>query len=366
MGKYSNLIRHIALDRGISQDDKAKAIESLLNRQNVLDGGPGSGNFGHKGRPGKRGGSGEGEGESEGSSGGSEGSKTAPSANASISFHENTAGYTPKKHTPGKVLSKMAKIAWQYKQYSPDYVGERRELINKWNDLVPAAKAEGVAGKDLNELFNNYDKGLEKDLTEKYSKLSKSPEWNEAVEIRKEMQGLSRFGEGGKKRAALAARLEELEGKMNKPSQAQKPKDKPKPQKVVTKDPEHPVTKYKEDQFAIIQETNPMRDNYHTGIRKPSDIQSAKEAFGNGDDFVYPDFTKEDAEEALKSGKITVYSSHPIQNGNFVTPSRMMAGDYAGEGKVYSKTIPVNDVAWINSSEGQLAKVPRRIQPRNS
>ncbi len=56
---------------------------------------------------------------------------------------------------------------------------------------------------------------------------------------------------------------------------------------------------------------------------------------------------------------MTVYSSHPIENGAFVTPSKMQAKDYAGGGKVYSAKVKTSDVAWIDASEGQLAKVER-------
>lgn len=71
-----------------------------------------------------------------------------------------------------------------------------------------------------------------------------------------------------------------------------------------------------------------------------------------------PDFTLVDAAKALKKGKVTVYSSYPIENGVFVTPSKMEAESYAGDGKVYSKEMNLDDVAWIDSNEGQVAVVP--------
>jgi len=89
----------------------------------------------------------------------------------------------------------------------------------------------------------------------------------------------------------------------------------------------------KEKQFAIIQASNPMKDDIHTGIRSADEILTAEEAFSplieSGDE-ASPDFTAADMADALKSGQITVYSSYPITNGVFVTPSRMMAEDYAG------------------------------------
>ena len=114
----------------------------------------------------------------------------------------------------------------------------------------------------------------------------------------------------------------------------------------------------KDLQFRIIQEMNPMRDDIHTGVRSPEDILVAKEAFQSKtdeDSYAYPDFTKADGIAALKRGSVTVYSSHPILPGAFVTPSRMQAKDYAGGGNVYSARVPIEDVAWLHSDEGQYA-----------
>lgn len=120
--------------------------------------------------------------------------------------------------------------------------------------------------------------------------------------------------------------------------------------------------KHKQAQLEIVQNTNPMTDDYHVGIRTVEDIRTAEEAFKEADPdeaYVYPDFTEDDAQEALSNGKITVYSSYPIGQGVFVSPSRMMAEDYAGGGKIYSAEVSLKDVAWINDSEGMLAKVDR-------
>lgn len=121
--------------------------------------------------------------------------------------------------------------------------------------------------------------------------------------------------------------------------------------------------KQKVDQFKIIQENNPMLDDYHVGIRKPSDIKTWKEVIdsddGSGESFAWGDFSQKDAKAALKSGKITIYSSYPINQGVFVSTSKVQAEEYAGGkgNKVYSKTVPLDDVAWINGDEGQFAKV---------
>lgn len=126
----------------------------------------------------------------------------------------------------------------------------------------------------------------------------------------------------------------------------------------------------KQKQLDIINVTNPMLDDYHTGIRNVEDIKTFAEAMDEArkdaekyeyDEWSsYPDEDNEMLQDALNSGVITIYSSKPIVNGNFVTPSRMQAEDYAGGrgNKVYEKTVPVTDVAWINVEEGQYAKVP--------
>ncbi|MBQ6052895.1 MAG: hypothetical protein IJL30_06380 [Clostridia bacterium] len=113
-------------------------------------------------------------------------------------------------------------------------------------------------------------------------------------------------------------------------------------------------------QLEIIQQTNPATDDYHTRIRSIDDIKTAEEVFTNdSDDYFYPDFTQEDAQRALDAGEITVYSSKRIENGVFVSPSIMNAKDYAGgqNRQVYSKIVKTEDIAWIDSSEGQYAKI---------
>lgn len=123
---------------------------------------------------------------------------------------------------------------------------------------------------------------------------------------------------------------------------------------------------YKERQLAIILSSNPADDenrSYHTWIRNVNDIHTFREAMENdgfteNDDFT-PDFKAADVREALRSGNVTVYSSHPIMNGAFVTPSRMEAQNYAGGGRVYSQKVRLSDIAWIDGLQGQLAKIRR-------
>lgn len=109
----------------------------------------------------------------------------------------------------------------------------------------------------------------------------------------------------------------------------------------------------KANQLKVILETNPAKDDIHTWIRSIFDIKTFEEAMKDEESFSYPDFTKNDAERALKENKITIYSSNQIGQGVFITPSKMQAQDYAGNKKIYSKEINFNEVAWINADEGQ-------------
>ena len=104
-------------------------------------------------------------------------------------------------------------------------------------------------------------------------------------------------------------------------------------------------------QFAVIQSSNAAEDDYHTWIRSADEIKTFDEALRDPEwadyDSFDPDYTAAMAREALKSGTITVYSSKRIGKGTFVTPSRMEVESYATNGKVFEKTVPLADVAWI-------------------
>ena len=117
----------------------------------------------------------------------------------------------------------------------------------------------------------------------------------------------------------------------------------------------------KQKQLDIILKSNPAEDDYHTWIRSVDDIKTYEEALQEELDGetqgLTPDFKKADLEKALETGKMTVYSSYPIEQGIFVTPSKMEAQSYAGSEKVYSKEISLDDVAWIDTLQGQYAKV---------
>lgn len=127
------------------------------------------------------------------------------------------------------------------------------------------------------------------------------------------------------------------------------------------------ATEEKREQFEIIQKNNPMQDDYHVGIRSPKDIKTWQEAMKDDESFSWGDFSKEDAEKALKSGEITIYSSYDIKQGTFVSTSKIQAEEYAGGkgSKIYERKVPLNEVAWINGDEGQYAKVSNSSSTKN-
>ena len=118
----------------------------------------------------------------------------------------------------------------------------------------------------------------------------------------------------------------------------------------------------KQAQLDYILKNNPAnKDSNATWIRKIEDINTLDEALKQPDWVGYnefnPDYTSEMAMKAIKSGKIKVYSSNPIEKGNFVTPSKMEAQSYSSNGKIFEKEIPIKDVAWIDPTQGQYAPV---------
>lgn len=130
---------------------------------------------------------------------------------------------------------------------------------------------------------------------------------------------------------------------------------------IVNANTQNTKSEYKNKQLEAINKSNPADDSYHTWIRSTDDIKTFDEAFFEDGEYsgMDPDFTESMAQESKETGKITVYSSYPIENGVFVSPSQMEASQYAGGDatKLYSKEVNINDVAWIDGAEGQYAKV---------
>lgn len=131
--------------------------------------------------------------------------------------------------------------------------------------------------------------------------------------------------------------------------------------KVVAKSAK-PLTKAQK--LEIIKKNNFANDDYHTWIRNENDILDFNDARKYtlddiGDVSSYPDVTKDLLDAAEKSGKIKVYSSKPFSLGGFVSPSKMQAQDYAGKGKIYEGVFDIDDIAWLNADEGQIARLPK-------
>jgi len=123
-----------------------------------------------------------------------------------------------------------------------------------------------------------------------------------------------------------------------------------------------PLTKAQKAELII--KSNPMVDDYHTGIRNAEDILDFNEARqftidDIGDVSSYPDVTQEILDNAAKTRKIRLYSSRPFSVGSFVSPSKMQAQDYAGKGKIYEGVFDIDDIAWLNADEGQIARLPK-------
>jgi len=123
-------------------------------------------------------------------------------------------------------------------------------------------------------------------------------------------------------------------------------------------------------QLAVIQRANPMQDDYHTGIRTVDDIRTFAEAWQDEQRYRdcadWGDFTHEQAREALRSGFVTVYSSHDIKQGDFVTTSYTHALQYAGADPQGVKTaiVPLNAVAWIDIDQRVFTGVQRTNKPQ--
>lgn len=108
----------------------------------------------------------------------------------------------------------------------------------------------------------------------------------------------------------------------------------------------------KKRQAEAIKKMNPPRDDYHTWIRGEEDIKTFDEVSEEMEG-ITPDVTKKVVDDAKRTGKIKVYSSHDIKGGTFVTPSKMLAKDYAGGGSVKEMEVPLEHVAWIDGEQGQ-------------
>lgn len=167
------------------------------------------------------------------------------------------------------------------------------------------------------------------------------------------------YVETEKERMAEEYRRYVQTGRSNRTSRALEEKRKKAQKERALRSDEASATPLQNAQYKIIQETNPMWDEYHTGIRSPKEIKTFAEVSEDPESFAWGDFTKEDAQKALRDGSVRVYSSYAIKNGVFVSTSYKQALGYAGNdpARVHSRVVALDSVAWINGDEGQYAKV---------
>lgn len=223
--------------------------------------------------------------------------------------------------------------------------------------MVDKTAGSGISGPDKEAKI----KQLETELEGTKGLMAKSKIKTQIEMLKADWQGTKEEWLAHKKQkqeeASRKSRERQVRGKAEKEAKAQR-------ERIQLEHELRTQPKEKVAQYKIIQENNPMLDDYHVGIRKPSDIKTWDEVLteDDGDSFAWGDFSKADAEKAQKTGKITVYSSYPIRQGVFVSTSRIQAQQYAGGegGKVYSKKIPLSKVAWINGDEGQFADTLRK------
>lgn len=124
----------------------------------------------------------------------------------------------------------------------------------------------------------------------------------------------------------------------------------------------------RQKQWEIIQKNNPKEEGTNsTWVDKPEDAKTFYEV--NHKDSDYPfnenysdDWTVKDKMNVEATGKITVYSSYPIEDGNWVTPSKEEGLSYAGSGKLYSATIDPRDIAWVDAGQGQVAHISDELK----
>lgn len=51
-------------------------------------------------------------------------------------------------------LFRRLAVSYHY-EYDSDYLAEREEIIEAWNNMVPAAKRAGMTGQEIQEIFDS-------------------------------------------------------------------------------------------------------------------------------------------------------------------------------------------------------------------
>lgn len=247
-----------------------------------------------------------------------------------------------------------------------NYKGEQQAYVPKGHGDHSGEYTNGSKGGS-EERYNNTMKALSSGFTRnevagmndkqlKIEGLKKDLESAKGIFARAKIKNQIEMLEGG------YASIEEMQkAKAENREKLAKEKEKAKEQKQENKPvkEEKPITdeEHKKKQLEVIKANNQAFTDNAVWIRDVGDIKTFAETFDDEESFVYPDYTRKDAERDLKRGKIKVYSSKDLKNGNFVTPSKMQASEYAGSGEIHVAIMDINDIAWINGDEGQIAKV---------
>jgi hypothetical protein len=278
----------------------------------------------------------------------------------------------PVENSKGKLLTDRQRLDYFYNDLIKNKANEAKSNL-------PTSQAEKAENTALVADFKNdyiLEPKTDKQLESRKSQLEKSlepkkdaegktiePNEKEVKESKAELEAINDIIENKPK--------EEVDTKLSEPIEGLDEQGIPLGDNVPKPTQEQPKTGSvgvggeagirKNKQLEKINETNPAPNDYNTWIRKVEDIKTAEEAFKVAKDegAMYPDFTEEQMQEALDSGEVTVYSSMPIKDGIFVSPSKMNAQEYSGGkgGKLYSKKVKLDDVAWIDEGEGQYASV---------
>ena len=254
-------------------------------------------------------------------------------------------------------------------------VGGRRIFIKDGEDLETAMKKSGKFKKsEIKDNDKKNKKMTDEEREKKIKELEKKKEETQGFlqkagideEIRSLKAGYDDVKEYRKAEEERKAKISADREKEKARKEETRIKKAEEMSKQLEKDKSE-ATEEKREQFEIIQKNNPMQDDYHVGIRSPKDIKTWEEAMRDDESFTWGDFSKEDAEKALKSGEITIYSSYDIKQGTFVSTSKIQAQEYAGGkgSKVYERKVPLNEVAWINGDEGQYAKINKLSSTNN-
>ena len=251
---------------------------------------------------------------------------------------------TDKKFSISENISSTLSVEDQNLLFDADfyerYENESREPITETMEELEAAKAsEAFATMSDDEAF---------DLNAKLK--AKRAGYNTVYDY---------YVETEKERMAEEYRRYVQTGRSNRTSRTLEEKRKKAQKERTLRSDVDSATPLQNAQYQIIQETNPMWDEYHTGIRSPKEIKTFAEVAEDPDSFTWGDFTREDAQKALRDGTVRVYSSYAIKNGVFVSTSYKQALQYAGNNPdgVHTRVVALDSVAWINGDEGQYAKV---------